>query len=78
MAKLQSTRRQFLVASASLACPSLTRAEPARTLRFVPDADVTILDPLATTAYTTRNHGHMCWDTLYGLDARFTPSPQRA
>jgi peptide/nickel transport system substrate-binding protein len=76
--KLQSSRRQFLLASASLASPSLARAEPDRTLRFIPDADVTILDPLATTAYTTRNHGHMCWDTLYGLDARLTPSPQLA
>jgi peptide/nickel transport system substrate-binding protein len=34
--------------------------------------------PLTTTAYPTRNHGHMCWDTLYGLDANFAPSPQLA
>lgn len=47
-------------------------------LRFIPQADLTILDPLATTAYVTRNHGHLCWDTLYGLDASFAPSPQLA
>ncbi len=76
--KPHPTRRQVLAASASLAAPSLARAEQDRTLRFIPDADVTILDPLTTTAYSTRNHGHMCWDTLYGLDAQFNPSPQLA
>src|ERR1700734_2879589 len=58
--------------------PFLTRAADSRTLLFIPQADVTILDPLTTTAYPTRNHGHMCWDTLYGLDANFVPSPQLA
>lgn len=72
------TRRQILGATAALATPTTLRAEPDRTLRFIPEADVTILDPLATTAYVTRNHGHMCWDTLYGLDAQFQPSPQLA
>ncbi len=47
-------------------------------LRFIPQADVTILDPLATTAYPTRNHGHMCWDTLYAHDENFVPQPQLA
>lgn len=47
-------------------------------LRFVPQADVTTLDPLGTTSYAVRNHGHLCWDTLYGLDAAFRPQPQLA
>jgi len=47
-------------------------------LRFVPQADVTALDPLSTTSYAVRNHGHLCWDTLYGLDAGFRPQPQLA
>jgi peptide/nickel transport system substrate-binding protein len=75
---IQSTRRQVLLATASLASPIVARAAEKTTLRFIPDADVTILDPLATTAYSTRNHGHMCWDGLYGLDAGFNPSPQLA
>ena len=65
-------------AAATLPRPALARAAGAHTLRFVPEADVVILDPLATTAYTTRNHGHMCWDTLYGVDEHFNPSPQLA
>ncbi len=74
------TRRALLAGAgaAVLARPSLSRAAALRTLRFIPQADVTILDPLATTAYPTRNHGHLCWDTLYGLDADFVASPQLA
>jgi peptide/nickel transport system substrate-binding protein len=73
-------RRTVLAAAASLGLsrPFISRAADNRTLRFIPQADVTILDPLTTTAYPTRNHGHLCWDTLYGLDAAFVPSPQLA
>jgi peptide/nickel transport system substrate-binding protein len=61
-----------------LARPALAQGEASHTLRYVPQGDVTILDPLATTAYPTRNHGHMCWDTLYGLDEGLVPRPQLA
>ena len=73
-------RRQILAGATAfgVARPFLARADDSRTLRFIPQADVTILDPLTTTAYPTRNHGHLCWDTLYGLDADFVPSPQLA
>jgi len=65
-------------AIAALPAPAATQPAAARTLRFVPQADVTILDPMVTTAYPTRNHGHMVWDTLYGLDETFLPHPQLA
>ncbi|MBV9826632.1 MAG: ABC transporter substrate-binding protein [Alphaproteobacteria bacterium] len=73
------TRRALLATTAAvLARPAVLRASPVDTLRFIPQADITILDPLATTAYVTRNHGHLCWDTLYGADDNFVPSPQLA
>lgn len=76
------TRRTILstagVALGGLAAPALAQGERASTLRFIPQSDVTILDPLNTTAYPTRNHAHMCWDTLYGIDDRFVPQPQLA
>ena len=34
------------------------------------------LDPIWTTAYVTRNHGFMIFDTLYGIDNSFTARPQ--
>jgi peptide/nickel transport system substrate-binding protein len=45
-------------------------------LRFVPHADLKILDPIWTTAYITRNHGYMIFDTLFALDANLKLQPQ--
>ncbi len=47
-----------------------------KTLRFVPHADLKILDPSFTTAYITRNFGYMVYDTLFAQDAKGTPKPQ--
>jgi peptide/nickel transport system substrate-binding protein len=47
-----------------------------RVLKFIPQADLAVTDPILTTAYVTRNHGYMVWDTLYGLDADYKPQPQ--
>ena len=66
------------LARPALARPALAQGDRAHVLRFIPQADVTVLDPLGTTAYPTRNHGHMCWDTLYGIDSAFRPQPQLA
>src|SRR5690606_30870637 len=49
-----------------------------RLLKFVPQANLTSVDPIWTTANVTRNHGYMVFDTLYGMDAEFRPQPQMA
>jgi peptide/nickel transport system substrate-binding protein len=60
-------RRMFLAASAAaLALPSVARPENKRVLKFIPQADLAIVDPVWTTAYVTQNHGYMVFDTLYG------------
>jgi peptide/nickel transport system substrate-binding protein len=70
-------RRTFLAASAtSLALPAAVRAQSATTLRFIPQIDLAYLDPHWTTAYVTRNHGYLVFDTLYGQDGAFNISPQ--
>ncbi len=69
-------RRTLLAAPAVLALPSIARAQAARTLRFIPQADLTVLDPMWTTAYVTRNHAFMVYDTLFGQDSQYRPSPQ--
>ena len=71
-------RRSFLAASAaSLAAPRIARAAQS-VLRMVPQANLTSIDPIWTTANITRNHGFMVYDTLYGLDASLQPQPQMA
>jgi peptide/nickel transport system substrate-binding protein len=60
-------RRTFLAASAaSLALPSVALPETRRVLKFLAQSDLAIVDPVWTTAYVTRNHGYMVYDTLYG------------
>ncbi len=71
------TRRTVLAGSAAaLAAPALAQTSNSRLLRFIPQADLTVLDPMWTTAYVTRNHGFMVFDTLFGLDSQYKPSPQ--
>jgi peptide/nickel transport system substrate-binding protein len=74
------SRREFLAAaSAAALLPSPVFAQaPKRggTLRFIPIGDLKILDPIWTTAYITRDHGYMIWDTLFAQDANFQIKPQ--
>ncbi len=74
-------RRSFLQTSAaigagSLASPRLASAQGQNVLRFVPQADIAILDPIATTGFVTRNHGFLVFDTLYGWDEQYRAHPQ--
>src|SRR5436305_6324961 len=48
----------------------------AKTLRFIPQADLRSIDPIWTTAYVTRNFGYLVFDTLFALDKEFKPQPQ--
>ncbi|WP_439580253.1 ABC transporter substrate-binding protein, partial [Elioraea sp.] len=69
-------KRRTLVQTglAALAVPAI--AQPAPTIRFVPHAGLAVLDPVASSAYVTRNHGFLVWDTLYGIDAEYRAQPQ--
>jgi len=51
-------------------------ADDKKTLRFIAQSDLRVLDPIWTTAYITRNHGYMVFDTLFAIDAEFAPHPQ--
>lgn len=53
--------------AAALARPGLVRAEAATTLKFIPYADLALLDP-AVSAFVTRNHVLMVFDTLFAMD----------
>ena len=46
------------------------------TLKVVPHSGLKILDPIWTTAYISRNHGYMIYDTLFALDAEGNIQPQ--
>ena len=46
------------------------------TLRAVMHSDLKIVDPIFTTAYITRNHGYMIYETLFTTDANGEVKPQ--
>ncbi|MGG5822273.1 ABC transporter substrate-binding protein [Falsiroseomonas sp. HW251] len=76
---MRFSRRAVLGAAAGLAAPRIAFGQAqARTLRFVPQANLASIDPIWSTAVVVRNHGLMVYDTLYGLGADLQPRPQMA
>ena len=74
-------RRNFLraaVAAATLPMPALAQSERTRVLKFVPQAALTIMDPIWTTASVTENSAFYVFDTLFGVDSQLVPRPQMA
>ena len=70
-------RRGFIAGATALAAPAV-RAQSAQVLRFVPQADLPVVDPHFNANFVTRNHAYMVFDTLYGVDARGVVQPQMA
>ncbi|MEO0729075.1 MAG: ABC transporter substrate-binding protein [Pseudomonadota bacterium] len=62
------------VVGLGLATPTDARAE--KVLRVIPHADLKNLDPIWTTAYITRNHGYLIYDTLFAMNSKFEVKPQ--
>ena len=70
------SRRSILagMSVAGLARPAI--AQPAKVMRFIPEGDLAVADPIWTTATVTRNHGYLVFDTLYAQDDEFGIQPQ--
>src|SRR5262245_3194182 len=64
----------FVVLSLLVVLTAPARAET--TLRVVMHSDLKIIDPIWTTAYISRNHGYMIYDTLFAMDAKGEIKPQ--
>ena len=61
---------------ASMASTGIAQDGAKKVLRVAPQADLKILDPIWTTAFVTRNHGYMVYDTLFGEDEKGQIKPQ--
>jgi len=59
-----------MAAADGLATPAISQRAAARTVRFVPHADLANFDPIWTSVYIARNAGMLVWDTLYGVDSK--------
>src|SRR4030088_1899725 len=75
------SRRALHVALPVLALSAAltSQAEAAgKTITAVMHSDLRIIDPIFTTAYITRDHGYMVYDTLLTTDSNFKIQPQMA
>jgi Bacterial extracellular solute-binding proteins, family 5 Middle len=77
ISRRQAVRGAATAAAAmALGAPSIHAENGRQTLRFVAHADLKVLDPVWTTAYITRNHGYLVYDTLFGTDENLQVQPQ--
>ena len=68
----------IVAATAGLSAPALAQGAAAKTLRFVPQANLANFDPIWGTQYVVRNAATLVWDTLYGVDSKLQPQRQMA
>jgi len=77
-------RRPTIASSVALAVLALAATltsqaiAAGKTITAVMHSDLRIIDPLFTTAYITRDHGYMVYDTLLATDSTFKIQPQMA
>jgi len=76
------SRRQIIGAAATTAAaaafgaPAVHAQKGRRVLRFAAQSNLSVVDPIWTTAYITRNHGYLVYDTLFGTDESLQIKPQ--
>jgi peptide/nickel transport system substrate-binding protein len=63
-------------AAGGLATPAISQRAAARTVRFVPQADLSNFDPVWSSTVVVRNASVLVFDMLYGIDENLTPQRQ--
>jgi len=76
ISRRQLVRGAVAATAMTLGAPSVHANKGPQTLRFVAQADLKVLDPVWTTAYITRNHSYLVYDTLFGTDENLRVKPQ--
>src|SRR3979409_2803999 len=77
-------KRPTIASGVALSVVALSAAMPSqalaagKTITAVMHSDLRIIDPGFPTAYITRDHGYMVYDTLVATDSNFKIQPQMA
>lgn len=67
------------ILASTLILPTTTYANAeGATIKAVMQSGLRVMDPITTTAYLTRDHGYMIYDTLIGIDENYVIRPQMA
>ena len=78
------SRRNFTTIASALSVLALSAAlspqafAAGKTITAVMHSDLRVIDPIMTTAYITRDHGYMVYDTLLATNSSFKIQPQMA
>jgi peptide/nickel transport system substrate-binding protein len=82
MLSISGWKRLAIASTLSVFALSATLSSQAiaagKTITAVMHSDLRIIDPGFTTAYITRDHGYMIYDTLLATDSNFKIQPQMA
>ena len=81
MFRILRWKRPTIASYVTLALSAALAVSPpadAKTITAVMHSDLRIIDPGFTTAYITRDHGYMVYDTLLATDSNFKIQPQMA
>lgn len=60
------------IGGATLAWP----ADAQTAIRIAMHSDLKIVDPVVSTAYISRNHGYLVWDSLFAINEKYEVRPQ--
>ena len=64
------------LAAGTFPMPAVSQGAAAKTLKFVPQANLANFDPIWGTQYVVRNAATLVWDTLYGVDSNLVSQRQ--
>jgi peptide/nickel transport system substrate-binding protein len=78
MSQFWNWKRSVIAASLSVFALAPQAHAASKTVTAVMHSDLRIIDPGFTTAYITRDHGYMVYDTLLATDSNFKVQPQMA
>src|ERR1700744_4356836 len=73
---MKALKRRSLITGAATALATPAIGVTTSTLRFVPQSALGSLDPVWTSAQTTRDVGFQIYDVLFGRDEHMNPKPQ--
>lgn len=76
--RLPNRARALFLAAAISGALFASAPGSAQTITAVMQSGLRVMDPVISTAYLTRDHGYMIYDTLVGTDADFKIQPQMA
>lgn len=74
--KAQRPLKMWVLAAMISFVSAMSGLASAQTITVVMQSGLRILDPVLSTAYVTRDHGYMIYDTLFGIDSHFKIQPQ--